>query len=178
MTVGDNATEAPREAPRPTGVLRRTAEGHDLVLSRTFRAPAADVWSWLTEPERTVRWFGQWEGDAAPGRTVRVRMAYEDGAPWSDLRIDACEAPHRLAVSMVDEAGDWRMEALLAEAGGGTRLELIHHLASVEGVGEVGPGWEYYLDLLVAARDGAADTAAPSFDDYYPAQRDYFTSLT
>jgi hypothetical protein len=43
-------------------------------------------------------------------------MAYEDGAPWSDLRIDA--------------------------------------------------------------RDGAADTAAPSFDDYYPAQRDYFTSLT
>ena len=39
------------------------------------------------EPERTVRWFGQWEGDAAPGRTVRVQMAYEDGAPWSDLRV-------------------------------------------------------------------------------------------
>lgn len=64
-------------------------------------------------------------------------------------------------------------------AGKTTRKSVtIHHLASVEGVGEVGPGWEYYLDLLVAARDGAADTAAPSFDDYYPAQRDYFTSLT
>ncbi|WP_164716035.1 hypothetical protein [Streptomyces sp. WAC 06738] len=51
-----------------------------------------------------------------PARTVRVRRAYEDGAPWSGLPV--------------------------------------------------------------AARDGAADTAAPSFDDYYPAQRDYVTSLT
>ncbi|MHA4814816.1 SRPBCC family protein [Streptomyces aculeolatus] len=178
MIADDHATDAPRTTPEPTGVLRPTAEGHDLVLTRTFGAPAADVWSWLTEPERTVRWFGQWEGDAAPGRTVRVQMAYEDGAPWSDLRVDVCEPPRRLAVSMVDESGDWRMEALLADAeGGGTRLELIHHLTTIAGVGEVGPGWEYYLDLLVAARDGTADTAAPSFDDYYPAQRDYFTSL-
>ncbi|WP_407559987.1 SRPBCC family protein [Streptomyces sp. 184] len=171
----ESAPGGPRLAPRPTGVLRSTAAGHDLVLTRTFRAPAADVWASVTEPGRTARWFGPWEGDAAPGRTIRVQMAYEDGAPWCDVRIDACEPPYRLAVSMVDEAGDWHMELLLAEADGGTRLELIHHLTSVEGVGEVGPGWEYYLDLLVAARDGAA---APSFDDYYPAQRDYFTSLT
>lgn len=37
--------------------------------------------------------------------------------------------------------------------------------------GDVGPGWEYYLDMLVAAREGEA---LPSFDDYYPAQRAHY----
>jgi hypothetical protein len=39
----------------------------------------------------------------------------------------------------------------------------------------VGPGWEYYLDNLVASRDGAP---LPDFDDYYPAQAAYYESLT
>ncbi|WP_419994817.1 SRPBCC family protein [Streptomyces boninensis] len=161
--------------PAPTGRLMPTEDGHDLVLSRTFRAPIDDVWASVTEPERTARWFGPWEGDAAPGRTVRVQMAYEDGAPWCDLRIDACEPPRLLAVAMVDEAGDWPMELRLSEAEGTTQLQLIHHLTTTKGIGEVGPGWEYYLDMLLAARSGAEP---PDFDDYYPAQRDYFEALT
>jgi hypothetical protein len=47
----------------------------------------------------------------------------------------------------------------------------VHHLESTEGVGEVGPGWEYYLDLLVAAR---GSTPKPTFDDYYPSMKPYF----
>jgi len=38
----------------------------------------------------------------------------------------------------------------------------------------MGPGWEYYLDMLVAARDG---TPAPVFDDYYPAMKPYYEAL-
>lgn len=97
----------------PTGRLFRTGTGSDLVLTRTFRTPAEDVWASLIEPERTARWFGPWEGDAAPGRTIKVQMAFEDQAPWCELHIDACEPPQRLAVSMADEAGTWRMELLL-----------------------------------------------------------------
>ena len=52
-------------SPIPTGRLFRTDTGSDLVLSRTFRASAEDVWASLTEPERTARWFGPWKGDAA-----------------------------------------------------------------------------------------------------------------
>jgi len=44
-------------------------------------------------------------------------------------------------------------------------------LTGTEGVGEVGPGWEYYLDALVASRDGQP---APDFDDYYPAMKEHF----
>ncbi|MGW5051321.1 SRPBCC family protein [Actinokineospora sp. NPDC004072] len=154
----------------PTGRLH----GTDLLLTRSFRAPAEDVWASVTEPERTARWFGAWTGEARAGGTIEVQLGFEDGAPWCAARIEACEPPRRLALSMSDEAGDWRLEVLLAEAGGVTELTLVHHLEDVGSVGEVGPGWEYYLDLLVAARDG---TPRPSFDDYYPALKPHFEAL-
>lgn len=159
----------------PTGRLLRAANGHRLVLSRSFRAPAEDVWASITESDRTARWFGPWEGEAAPGRTIKVQMAFEDGQPWCDMLIEECEPPRRLLLAMVDEAGAWRMELLLSESGGSTELQIVHHLDSTDGLGEIGPGWEYYLDMLVAARDGSA---RPDFDDYYPAMKPYFAELT
>ncbi|MGX2995447.1 SRPBCC family protein [Streptomyces sp. JNUCC 64] len=195
--------------PKPTGRLLATAEGVDLVFARSFRAPAADVWASLTDPERTARWFGPWEGHGAPGRTVRVRMAFEEGEPWSSVRVDTCEPPRRLAVTTQDAFGSWRLEARITESGsesgagagsvigegqgegegdggdgeggggGGERgvvseLRLIHHLAGAEGIGEVGPGWEYYLDLLVVSREGGD---APRFEDYYPALKESYERL-
>ncbi|NUT53164.1 MAG: SRPBCC family protein [Saccharothrix sp.] len=162
--------------PTPTGRLIRTDEGSDLVITRTFHALADDVWASLTEPERTARWFGPWEGEAGPGRTVKVRMAFEEQEPWVEVRVDACDPPRRLALSMVDEAGadgagTWRMELLLSEVDGVTELRLVHHLSTEDGVGEVGPGWEYYLDMLVASRTGAP---LPAFDYYYPSQKAHF----
>ncbi|MDQ7908189.1 SRPBCC family protein [Phytohabitans sp. ZYX-F-186] len=162
-------------SPVPTGRLFRTDTGVDLVLTRRFRAPAEDVWASLTEPERTARWFGPWEGQAAPGRSVKVRMVFEEGAPWMEMRIDACEPPRHLALSTVDEAGSWHTELLLSDVDGGTELRFVHHLRGAEGVGEIGPGWEYYLDLLVAARDG---TARAEFGAYYPALKGRYEALT
>jgi uncharacterized protein YndB with AHSA1/START domain len=158
-------------SPKPTGQLFRTDTGSDLVLSRTFRASAEDVWASLTEPERTARWFGPWEGDAGPGRTIKVQLAFEEQAPWCDLLIEACEPPQRLALSMTDESGSWRVELLLSETNGSTELRFVHHLSTEDGVGDVGPGWEYYLDMLVAAREGSP---TPDFGDYYPAMKPYF----
>lgn len=158
----------------PTGRLFSTADGSALAVSRTFRAPAEDVWASVTEPERTARWYGAWEGDAAPGRTIKVQMAFEDQAPWFDMHIDACDPPRRLALSMTDESGTWRIELRLSEEEGRTRLELVHHLATPDGVGEFGPGWEFYLDMLVASRDGSP---RPDFNDYYPAMKPYYDGL-
>ncbi|RKN08423.1 SRPBCC family protein [Streptomyces radicis] len=165
------------EPPVPTGQLLPTDTGYDLILTRTYRGSIDDVWASVTEPERTARWFGPWRGEAAPGRTIEVRMAFEAEAPWCAVRIDACEPPRRLAVSMDDEAGSWPMELLLDENGdGGTTLRLVHHRPSAEGIGEIGPGWEYYLGLLTASREGGA-VAAPDFDAYYPAQKAYYEGL-
>ncbi|MFI7575428.1 hypothetical protein [Micromonospora sp. NPDC049497] len=57
----------------PGGRLVRTGKGTDLVLTRRFRAPATDVWASITDPERSARWFGRWEGDAAPDAPSRCR---------------------------------------------------------------------------------------------------------
>jgi uncharacterized protein YndB with AHSA1/START domain len=158
----------------PTGQLVPTPSGYDLILTRTYPASASDVWASVTEPERTARWFGPWRGEAAPGRTIEVQMAFEETAPWCPIRIEACEPPRRLAVSMEDEAGSWSLELLLAETEGATELRLIHHLTSAEHLGATGPGWEYYLDMLTAARRGGPQ---PDFEDYYPAQKAYYESL-
>ncbi|GAQ60474.1 SRPBCC family protein [Streptomyces scabiei] len=160
--------------PEPTGRLLSTPSGHDLVLTRTYAAPASDVWASVTEPERTARWFGPWRGEAAPGRTIEVRMTFEESAPWFPMRIEACEPPHRLAVSTQDEAGSWSLELLLTESEGVTELRLVHHLVPPDAVGSIGPGWEYYLDMLTTAREGGP---RPEFEGYYPAQKAYYESL-
>ncbi|GAA3697821.1 hypothetical protein GCM10022224_074760 [Nonomuraea antimicrobica] len=161
-------------SPIPIGRLFKTGEGSDLVLTRTFRASAEDVWLSVTESDRTARWFGPWEGDAGPGRTIKVQLLFEEQQPWCDLRIEACEPPHRLEVTSLDEFGAWRIELLLTEADGVTELRFVQHLDSDDGVGEIGPGWEFYLDQLVASRDGSP---AVAFDDYYPSMRAYYEGL-
>jgi uncharacterized protein YndB with AHSA1/START domain len=157
--------------PTPTGEVVSTEQGRDLVLERTFRAPIEDVWASITEPERTARWLGPWKGEGAPGRTVELTMSAEDGAPPAAVRIEACAPPRHLRVAMDDAAGSWRLEAELTEADGITTLRLTHHLDDSADPASTGPGWEYYLDRLLAARDG---TSMPDWDDYYPAQKAYY----
>ena len=162
--------------PTPNGRLTPTATGHDLELQRTFRAPIEDVWASLTESERTVRWFGSWTGEPGAGRTVQVQMSFEEGAEPVPVEITACDPPSFLAVATNDATGNWRLEARLTEADGITTLDFAHHLDTTEGVPDVGPGWEYYLDKLVAAHQGD-DTELP-WDDYYPAMKPYYDALT
>ncbi|MBF6212855.1 SRPBCC family protein [Nocardia puris] len=159
--------------PTPTGRLIPTEQGHDLVLTRTYRAPIEDVWASVTESERTARWYGSWEGEAGPGREVAVRLLFEEGQPTVTMTIDACAPPRHLALSSADESGNWRLELTLTEHGDRTELRFVHHLDAdtAKQAGEVGPGWEYYLDALTAAREGGT---LPVFEDYYPAQSEHF----
>ncbi len=158
-------------SPQPTGHL----SGNDLILTRRFRAPVADVWRSVTKSENTALWFGRWEGEAGPGKTVRLQLLHEKGQPFANVAIEECEAPHRLVVAMKDEFGDWRMELTFTQAGDETELRLVQRLSDAKLAGDVGPGWEYYLDMLVAAREGKP---LPSFDDYYPAQKAHYLSGT
>ena len=73
-----------------------------------------------------------------------------------------------------DAMGAWRLEARLTETDGTTVLDFAQHLDATEAVPDAGPGWEYYLDKLVAAHQGDPD---PVWDDYYPAMKPYYESL-
>ncbi len=154
--------------PKPNGRLR----GDDLVLTRTFRAPMADVWTSVTSSESTARWFGPWE--RVSDDKIRIQMAFEEGKPWLDGTIEHCEEPHHLAVRTKSAYGEKLLSMKLTESAGVTTLEFVHHHINRKAMGELGPGWEYYLDMLVASRE---DKPLPQFDAYYPAQKTYFTSL-
>jgi hypothetical protein len=41
-------------------------------------------------------------------------------------------------------------------------------------IGDFGPGWEFYLDLLVDSRDGRP---LRKFEEYYPSQQQYYRDL-
>jgi uncharacterized protein YndB with AHSA1/START domain len=158
--------------PVPTGRISKNASGtYDLSLTREFKADIDDVWASVTEPERTARWFGTWRGEPGPGRTVQVQLGFEEGAPWSEAHIDDCRPPHHLALSMVDENGEVRLELDLVEDDGLTRLVFVQKLTDPAAAESMGPGWEYYLDQLVASREGQP---LPKFEDYYPAQAPHF----
>jgi uncharacterized protein YndB with AHSA1/START domain len=156
---------------QPTGRLR----GDDLVLTRRFRAPIEDVWTSITDPSSTARWFGRWEGTPGVGNEIRVQMEFEDTKPWLTKTIEVCEAPRRLVLTSVGSSMTSRLELSLKTIGDGCELEFIHHAIDRARIGEVGPGWEYYLDNLVASR---GDGPRPAFDAYYPAQKAYFVGLT
>ena len=155
--------------PEPTGHI----VGNELILTRKFNAPIDDVWTSITNSESTARWFGPWEGDARPGNVVRIQLVHEKGQPWTNVTIEECEAPRRLILITKDESGVWRIELTLTQADNTTTLRFAQHLSDPKLAGDVGPGWEYYLDMLVASREGRA---LPSFEDYYPSQKAYYLS--
>jgi len=145
-----------------------------LSLTRTFRAPIDDVWASVTEPERLERWVGTWTGSPGIGKTVTFVMTAEEGAEPEHVHIRECDPPRRFLGDFVQAETTWRIGLSLEEVDGVTALTLTQVVNPGDDTGSFGPGWEYYLDRLVASR---LDTAMPDWDDYYPAQRSYYEDL-
>jgi uncharacterized protein YndB with AHSA1/START domain len=158
-------------APNPSGRLL----GNDLQLIREFRAPVEDVWTSLTDSGSTARWFGPWRwiDKPGPGNKIAFTMIQEVGAPESTATVQRCEAPRHLAITSDGPYGV-SYEITLTEVGGTTTMTFVHHLTDRNMVGDFGPGWEFYLDLLVDARAGRP---LRKFDEYYPSQKQYFLDL-
>ena len=164
--------------PTPTG-RRATRNGHDsVVFDRTFRAPIESVWAAVTESDRLERWIGTWTGDPASGSVLFRMNAEGDEVKPETFTIDDCEPPHRLALTsrVMDEQTVWHFVLELSEAGGTTTLTFSQSVPDAELAAGVGPGWEYYLDRLVAAETGA-DVSAIDFGDYPPAQSGHYRAM-
>lgn len=163
----------PSTLPHPLGRLGAVVrEDGDVLLrfERRYDAPAADVWSALTDPDRLARWLGRWSGDPASGRVLLTMT--DEGAHPEPVTIDRCEPPTRLEVRMTTADGPWPLAVLLTETAGGTALLFTHRLAEPYDASGVGPGWHYYLDRLDAVLAG---TAVPEdFTAYHPALADAY----
>jgi uncharacterized protein YndB with AHSA1/START domain len=157
----------------PTGRISGDGERRTLTITRQFRAPIEDVWAAVTEPTRLARWIGPFTGDPASGR-VTLHMTAEDGDPSEEVEIRECDPPRVL--KLTTQVGDdrWLLELFLDEQDGVTTLRFEQPGIDPVAAESVGPGWEYYLDRLVAAETGA-DVGAIDFDqDYYPAMAAHY----
>ncbi len=88
--------------------------------------------------------------------------------------IDECDPPRLLSVTSHAGSGSWRLRLALTDIAGVTRLTFTHSDIDPAEAESIGPGWEFYMDRLVAAETGG-DVAAIDFDrDYYPAMLEYY----
>lgn len=102
--------------------------------------------------------------------------AEDEPVPPARCDIVACDPPRLLSVRLVDDVGTWNLVATLSESAHVTTVTLTQIVDDPKMIENTGPGWEYYLDRLVATQTGA-DPAAVVFADYYPAQRDYYLAI-
>lgn len=170
MTNDDTASP-----PVPIGRVADGPLGREIQLTRQFRAPIHAVWAAMTESERLERWIGRWEGGPRTGRVDFYMTAESEDPPAEEYRIEVCEPPHRFAGTTAVGDDQWRLRFELSEQAGVTTL--LFAQAVVEDIGDVGPGWEYYLDRLVAALAGG-DVAAVQWDAYFPTMKAYYDGLS
>ncbi len=144
--MDENDTRYARVEPDGSG-------GSRLEFRRTWPDDADDVWAALTDPERTTRWIGAYEGERSNGATGVFTMTAEDGAPSERLTIVECIEPHRLVLDWPDN-DDWRIELDLVAQRGGTTLIFVQRFADEAAVPDVATGWHWYLDRLDAEISG------------------------
>ncbi len=158
----------------PTGRIEQRDGQAVLVQVRTFAAPIEDVWAAVTEPERLARWIGTWTGDPATG-SVAFAMTFEGQEDGDPLVIRVCEPPHRLHVTTQVGDAQWLLDLDLTHDDGLTTLTFSQPGIALDQVGDVAPGWDYYLDRLVDVLTGE-DPGRRDFErDYYPATSAHYT---
>ncbi|MFD8099666.1 ATPase, partial [Nocardia fluminea] len=111
---------------------------------------------------------------AAPPNTARAPRGAPRAAPGRPPPPPDCTPPIRLGLSSTDQIGLWRLEVTLLDIGAATELRLVQHLTSeyqLAEIPQIGPGWEYYADMFVAA---CTHTERPDFADYYPSMSGYY----
>jgi len=145
-----------------------------LVLTRQFRTSIDDVWASIAESDRLSRWFGTWTGDPSTG-TVSVTMNAEaEPMPAVPYEIRRCDPPSALSVRVTDEYGTWSLTAELTAVDGTTTLVLTQEDVDAETLEQTGPGWEWYLDRLVASVHADRMPTLEDFETIYaPLSREY-----
>ena len=158
---------------KPTGHYTLKPDGLYLQFDRLFHAPIEDVWFSLTNRNAMQAWIGTYTGRPETGG-VRFRMTVEEGAEWQDVSILECAPPHRFLADSGPGPKGMRVYCHLVEGGGMTTLTLGHRLQNPADAATMGPGWDFYLDRLSAARAGRP---LPQWEQYYPAFAPHYREL-
>jgi uncharacterized protein YndB with AHSA1/START domain len=137
---------------RITGSLHAVAETGVVRMESRYDTDVEDLWSALTDPRRLARWIARVEGDFTLGGVFEA--VFTSG--WEGVgRVDGCEPPQRLLVTM-SPGGDEEtvIEALLAPDGDRTTLVIEERGIPLEELAAHGAGWQAHLEDLAAHAAG------------------------
>ena len=129
------------------GSMRRIDERRGAVrVEDVYDTDIADLWSAITEPDRLARWIATVEGDLRVGGIVQTRFTSTWEGPG---RIDVCDPPNRLVVTMEPESEDEAViEAVLTAEDERTRLVVEERGLPLDVLYKHGAGWQAHIEDL------------------------------
>ncbi|MBA3381118.1 MAG: SRPBCC family protein [Actinobacteria bacterium] len=144
-------TEETRASTRITGTLQ-AVDGRGVVrMEGRYDTDIDDLWSALTDAQRLARWIAEVEGDLRLGGAFQATFTSGWEGPG---RVDACDPPRRLLVTMtLGREEETVIEAVLVADGDQTRLIVEERGLPLEELAVHGAGWQAHLEDL--ARDSA-----------------------
>lgn len=143
--------------------MESTTETTAVEREVVIEASPATVWEFLVDPDKAVRWMGQFaELEARPGGLYRVGVVPDHVARGEFVELDP---PHRLVFTWGWEEGEdgpgavlpgtTTIEIELTPDGDGTRLRFTHRdLPSSESAESHAHGWDHYVERLATAAAG------------------------
>ena len=159
---------------KATGHYTLKPDGLYLQFDRLFHAPIEEVWFSLTNRTAMQAWIGTYTGRPETGG-VRFRMGFEgEEGEWQNVSILECGPPYRFLADSGPGPTGIRVFAHLREAGGMTTLTFGQKLPNPSDAAQMGPGWDYYLDRLMAAHAGRM---MPEWEHYYPTLARHYEEL-
>jgi uncharacterized protein YndB with AHSA1/START domain len=174
-------TSNARAGGRLLGSLR-SADGTGVVrMEDRFGTDIDDLWSALTDPRRLARWYGEVEGDLRPGGEFHARVT---DAGERTGRVDACEPPRRLLLTMRDpdpqpgQPQETVIEAQLTADGGQTILVVEDRGIPLDLLAAYGAGVQIHVENLathIAGHEPGATEAR--WSELLPAYQDLAASI-
>ncbi|WP_337063317.1 SRPBCC family protein [Kineococcus sp. G2] len=143
------------------GAVLHGAERATLTLTREYPHPVAAVWTALTVPEVTRRWWAALRADPRPGGEFSLMWLNGDPGElqWWPGEVTALDAP-RLLEHTNSEHGLLRWELEPVDAGAlraRTRLRLTNDLEGEDAWVPMSlAAWHLHLEALERALDGGA----------------------
>jgi uncharacterized protein YndB with AHSA1/START domain len=134
------------------GTLRAVDGKGAVHVEDVYTTEIDDLWSAVTDPARLARWLVEVEGDLRLGGTFAARFT----SGWEGSgRVDVCEPPYRLLLTMSAALeDDTVIEAVLSAEVGGTRLVVEERGLAVEDLPGHGAGWQAHLEDLATHVSG------------------------
>jgi uncharacterized protein YndB with AHSA1/START domain len=157
----------------------RSADGKGVVrMEDRFDTDIDDLWSALTDPLRLARWIGEVEGDLRLGGEFRFRF-FASGSEGTG-RVDACEPPRRLLLTMaLGQPDEDVIEATLTADGGQTILVWEERGMPLDLLAAYGAGVQIHVEDLAAYLAGRDRVdAAARWEELQPAYQELAASVS